>query len=57
MKVSIKTEDGWAGEMAQRLRELAAVPEVLSSKQQPHDGSHLSIMRSGAQNTIYIINK
>lgn len=54
--VSIKTEDGWAGEMIQRLRE-RAVPEVLSSKQQPHDGSHPSIMRSGAQNTIYIINK
>lgn len=43
--------------MIQRLRELTAVPEVLSSKQQPHDGSHPSIMRSGAQNTIYIINK
>ena len=27
------------------------------NSQQPHDGSHPSIMRSGAQNTIYIINK
>ena len=41
--------------MAQRLGELTAVPEFNS--QQPHDDTDPSIMRSGAQNTIYIINK
>jgi hypothetical protein len=35
--------------MAQRLRALTALPEVLSSiPQQPHDGSQLSVMGSDA---------
>ena len=41
--------------MAQRLRELTAALEVLSSIPSNHMMAH--IIRSGAQNTIYIINK
>jgi hypothetical protein len=38
-----------AGEMAQRLRVLAALPEILSSiPQQPHDGLQTSVIGSGA---------
>ena len=67
-KTLIKTFEFGAGEMAQRLRALSALPEVLSSIPiKPHDGSQPFIMRFGAlfcpavihavQNTVPIINK
>ena len=67
-KTLIKTFDFGAGEMAQRLRALSALAEVLSSiSSKPHGGSQSSIMRSGAlfcpagiyavENTVPIINK
>ena len=46
--VATKNWNG-AGEMAQWLRELTALPEVLSSiPSKPHGGSQPSIMRSDA---------
>ena len=48
--------EGWRdGSEVKRTDCCSGGPEFNS--QQPHDGSHPSIMRSGAQNTIYIINK
>ena len=52
----LKNTVTWAGEMAQRLRALTALPEVLSSipsspefkSQQPHGGSQPSVMGSDA---------
>ena len=38
----------WAGEMAQWLRALAVLPEVLISSQQPHGASQPSVMESNA---------
>jgi hypothetical protein len=43
-KTKKKKYDQWAGEMAQQLRALTALPEVLSS----NGGSQPSIMRSDA---------
>jgi hypothetical protein len=44
-----------AGEMAQQLRALAALPEVLS--QQPHGGSQQSVMGSSVLTYIKKIDK
>ena len=62
-----KNEILGTGEMAQKLRALAALPEVLSSIFSNHMVAHNYLRRSGAvfwpcrqtcrQNTVYIINK
>jgi hypothetical protein len=46
-KLGFKKWEFGAGEMAQRLRALTALPEALSS-QQPHGGSQPSVMGSDA---------
>jgi hypothetical protein len=45
---SVKKKKSRAGEMAQWLRALTALPKVLSSIQQPHGGSQPSVMGSDA---------
>jgi hypothetical protein len=47
---SLKSSQGWPGEMAQQLRALTALPEVLSSNPSNHihGGSQPSVMYSDA---------